>query len=89
MPAESLLARCVIRRGEPFDEVRRAAGFEGELATRQACPRVTSPHSSSCTSSKARCSSEPAFPIGIVTAIAAPAALRVTWTEKEGTPARS
>ena len=39
--------------------------------------------SSSCTSSKARCSSASGTAIGIVTAIAAPAALRVTW-EGEG-----
>ena len=39
--------------------------------------------SSSCTSSKARYSSAPATAIGIVSAIAAPAALRVTW-EGEG-----
>ena len=46
-------------------------------------PRTTSPRSSSCTSSKARCSSAAGTAIGIVTAIAAPAALRVTW-EGEG-----
>ena len=45
-----------------------------------ACRRITTTPGSSCTSSRAPCSSAKAFPLGIVTSIAAPAGYRFTIT---------
>ena len=71
-----------------FDEVRRAAGFQGELAGVRLPDADISPHSSSCISNKGPLLEQAGMPIGIVTAIAAPAALRVTWKGEGGMPAQ-
>ena len=80
--------RCATRRARRFDEVRRAAGFQGELS------KVRLPDGYFAAFVELHIEQGPLLeragvPIGIVTAIAAPAALRVTWKGKAATPARS
>ena len=67
----------------PFDDVRKAAGFQGELAT------VRLPAGYFAAFVELHIEQGPLLeragvPIGIVTAIAAPASLRVTWKGEGG-----
>ena len=82
MPPESLAA-LHDSEGRPFDAVRRAAGFEGELATVKLptgyCAAFVELHIE-----QGPLLEQAGVPIGIVTAIAAPAALRVTLTGAGG-----
>jgi N-carbamoyl-L-amino-acid hydrolase len=80
--AESLSALRDVE-GRTFDEVRRAAGFLGELS------EVRLPAGAYAAFLELHIEQGPVLeregiPIGIVTAIAAPAALRVTWEGQGG-----
>ena len=80
--AAGSLAALRDAEGSAFDEVRRAAGFRGELS------EVRLPEGYFAAFVELHIEQGPlleraGIPIGIVTAIAAPAALRVTW-EGEG-----
>jgi ureidoglycolate amidohydrolase len=69
--------------GRPLDDIRRAAGFEGALAEVQ----LPTGYFSSFVElhiEQGPILEQAAIPIGIVTAIAAPAALRVTWLGEGG-----
>ena len=71
------------RTGRPFDEVRQAAGFHGELANVQ-LPAGYFAAFVELHIEQGPVLERAGLPIGIVTAIAAPAALRVTWNGEGG-----
>ncbi len=80
--AAGSLAALMDAEGRNFDEIRRAAGFRGELS------EVRLPEGYFDTFVELHIEQGPllereGIPIGIVTAIAAPSAMRVTW-EGEG-----
>jgi ureidoglycolate amidohydrolase len=69
--------------GRPFDEVRRAAGFEGDL-TKVRLPEGYFAAFVELHIEQGPILEQASLPIGVVTAIAAPAALRVTWLGEGG-----
>ena len=77
------LAALKDSEGNTLEELRRAAGFQGELAEVRLPSDQYRRFRRAAHRARPAARAHAALPIGIVTAIAAPAALRVTW-EGEG-----
>ena len=69
--------RCGTARAATLDEVRRAAGFDGDRSTRSGCPTGYYAAFVELHIEQGPILEREGLPIGVVTAIAAPAALRV------------
>ena len=74
---------CATREGHTLDRGARSRRVSRVALDGRVWPRATTRRSSNCTSSRVRCWNATELPLGIVTAIAAPAALRLT-IEGEG-----
>ena len=71
------------KEGRGLEELRAAGRIQRARSNRSRCPRDGFTNSSSCTSSRDRCSKQEGIDVGLVTHIAAPASMRIV-IEGEG-----